>query len=266
MIPRSAFWRRASRFSATGGALACLAGAVGFWAAYGRPPVGALPEMLLFLAPAMALAYLFGEGLAKSREGGLPVLLLAAGLALAGARGAPDPVLVDPLPLPLRSTWLAAYAALAFLAFGFLLTAGVQAAVLLVVREFWPARAERAGRAVYSSVCLGLPVLLLSMIAAALWGQGVGGAFWGWSPRELWLLSYCLALLAYVNLHFIAGWRQRGAAWFLLAVTLVGLGAFGAVRDLQAPGRGAAQERARGRPPQAAAGWPRPRPGRAAER
>jgi ABC-type transport system involved in cytochrome c biogenesis permease subunit len=256
MIPRSALWRRASRFSAAAGALACLAGAVGYWLACARPPLGAAAGMLLFLAPAMALAYLVGEGLAKSREGGLPVLLLAAGLSLVGARGAPDPALVDPLPLPLRGPLPAAYAVMAFLAFGFLLAAGVQAAALLAIREFWPGRAERAGRAVYSSVCLGLPCLLLAMIASALWAQRVDGAWWGWSPRELWLLGYCLALLAYVNLHFIAGWRQRGATWFLLAVTLVGLGAFASLGDLQRPGERPAREGARGRPGEP----PQPRP------
>ena len=40
--------------------------------------------MFLLLAASLALAYVVVEGLAKSREAGLPLLLLAAGLALAG--------------------------------------------------------------------------------------------------------------------------------------------------------------------------------------
>jgi len=108
----------------------------------------------------------------------------------------------------------------------------VQATVLLIVRELWPRRAERAGRAVYWSVCFGFPFLLWGVLMAAVWAQGVRGSYWSWTGREAWSLVYCLALLAYLNLHFIAGWRERRAAWFLLVVTLAGLGAFAHLREV----------------------------------
>jgi ABC-type transport system involved in cytochrome c biogenesis permease subunit len=232
MIPRRAFWRRASRFSALGGVAACLAAAAGTWIAMDRPPVGGRAELLLFLAPAMALAYVAAEGLAKSREAGLPVLMTSAGVALAGWSGLPPPAIAGHLPLELRSGWLPVYLMGGVLAYGFLFTAGVQAVVLLVVREVWPRRAERAGRAVYWSVCLGFPVLLLSMIAAGIWSLGMRGSYWSWTGREMWSLIYCLLLLAYLNVHFVAGWRERRAAWFLMAASLAGLFAFGSLREM----------------------------------
>lgn len=231
MIPRQAFWRRASRFSAMAGAVICLAAAIAGWVRMGRPPVGSASEMLLFLGPALALAYFVSEGLAKSREAGLPLLLVAAGLVLAGWSGSPDPAIAGRLPMPMHSRWMGFCVAADVVAYGFLFAAGVQAAVLLIVRELWPRRAERAGRAVYWSVCLGFPFLLCSMLMTAVWAQGMRGSYWSWTGREVWTLAYCLALLAYLNLHLIAGWRERRAAWFLVVVSLAGLAAFARLRE-----------------------------------
>ncbi len=235
MIPRAAFWRRSSRFSAIAGMFTCGAAAIGTWVQMGRPPVASGAEMLLLLAPALAGAYIVAEGLAKSREAGFPVLLIAAWLAWAGYSGSPDPVVAGTLPLPVRSGWLPIYLVGNSLAYGFLFTAGIQAVVLLVVRELWPRRAERAGRAVYWSVCLGFAFLLWAAMVAGIWAQGVRGSCWSWTSRELWVLSYCLLLAAYLNVHVIAGWRERRAAWLLIATTLVGLCSFSGLRELPAP-------------------------------
>jgi ABC-type transport system involved in cytochrome c biogenesis permease subunit len=234
MIPRGTFWRRASRFSAIMGMFICTAVGIVTWVRMGRPPVASGAEMLLLLAPALALAYIVAEGLAKSREAGLPVLLTAAWLAWAGYSGTPHPVVAGELPLPVRSAWLPVYVVGNSLAYGFLFTAGIQAAVLLVVRRFWPRRAERAGRAVYWSVCLGFAFLIWAAMVAGIWSQGVRGSFWSWTSRELWVLVYCLLLAVYLNVHFIAGWRERRAAWFLIAATLVGLCSFASLRELPA--------------------------------
>jgi len=233
---RAPSWRRASRFSAVLGALACAAGAAGVWALTGRPPAGSAAETLLILAPAMALAYALTEGLAKSREAGLPALLTAAGLYLAGLAAAPHPALAGRLPAGLASPWLPFCLVSGLVAYGLLFTAAIQAATLLAVRELWPARAERAGRAVYWSVCLGLPPLLWSMMGAAAWSQSVRGTIWSWTGRETWALIYALLLAAYLHLQFMAGWRERRAAWFLLAASLAGLVSFGALGSFPAPG------------------------------
>ncbi len=232
MIPRTAFWRRSSRFLAIAGMFLCLAIAITTWVRMGRPPVGARAEMYLLLASALALGYIVTEGLAKSREAGLPILLTAAGLALAGQAGAPHPMVAGDLPLVVRSAWLDVYVVGNVVAYGFLFAAGIQAVVLLVVRELWPRRAERAGRAVYWLVCLGLPLLVWSVMVGALWAHGMRGSAWSWTGRELWSLSYCLLLAAYLNVHLIAGWRERRAAWFLIVASLVGLCSFSSLRQL----------------------------------
>ena len=243
MIPRTALWRRASRFSTIAGLLLCAAVGVADWARMGRPPIASCSEMLLLLAASLATGYIVAEGLAKSREAGLPVLLLAAGLALSSLGTSPGSPGVGALPLVMRGPWLPVCFALSIVGYGFLFAAGIQAVALLVVREFWPRRAERAGRAVYWLVCLGFPFLLWSMMVFAAWSQEVRGVHWAWSGRELWSLAYCLALLAYLNLHLIAGWRERRAAWFLLLVSLVGLGAFVNSRRVPTSSGDAAYER-----------------------
>jgi ABC-type transport system involved in cytochrome c biogenesis permease subunit len=235
MIPRRAFWRRSSRFLAIAGFLLCLAGAAGLWVRSGRPPVCSRTEMFLVLAPLLALAYAVSEGLAKSREAGLPILLGAAGLALVGEAGFPEPVVAGGLPLELRSRWLGVYFLVSLLAYGFLFAAGVQAAVLLVVRELWPRRAERAGRAVYWSVCMGMPFLVWSLMVSSLWSHQARGLTWSWTPREIWSLAYCLLLAAYLNVHLIAGWRERRAAWLLVVSSLVGVCAFSSLRRMPGP-------------------------------
>ncbi|MHC4915079.1 MAG: cytochrome c biogenesis protein CcsA [Planctomycetota bacterium] len=242
MIPRTAVWRRASRFSAMAGLLLCAGAGLSDWVRLGRPPVASGCEMLLMLAAALAAGYVVAEGLAKSREAGLPLLLLAAGLALFGESAAPEGPGAGALPLAMRGPWMPLCFGLSIVAYGFLFAAGVQAVALLVVREFWPRHAERAGRAVYWLVCLGFPFLLLSMMVFAVWSQRVRGVHWGWGGRELWALAYCLALLAYLNLHLIAGWRERRAAWFLLLVSLAGLGAFASTRRAPTPQGEAAYE------------------------
>jgi len=234
MIPRAAFWRRCSRLMAIAGMFLCLAVAILSWVQIGRPPVGSRAEMYLLLASTLVLAYIVAEGLAKSREAGLPVLLIAAFLALTGISGMPHPLAAGEIPLPVRSAWIAPYLATSLAAYGFLFAAGIQAVVLLVVREIWPRRAERAGRAVYWSVCLGLPLLIWSMMIAALWSHGVRASVWSWTGREIWTLAYCLLLAAYLNVHIIAGWRERRAAWFLVVASLVGLCSFASLQQLPA--------------------------------
>jgi len=235
MIPRQAFWRRASRFMAIGGLVLCLAAAVVGWVRMGRPPVGGTAETFQLLAVGLVMGYLFVEGLAKSREAGLPALLLAAGLMLAGYRGSPAPAVAGSLPPAMESGWVLPYMVGSFLAYGFLLMGVLQAVVFLVVREAWPRRADRAGRAVYWSVCMGVPFLLWALLAVALWSQGVRGRCWSWTTREVWLLAYCLLLLAYLKLHLIAGWRERRAPWFLVIASLAGIMAFARMRELPTP-------------------------------
>ncbi len=212
-------WRRASRWSAVVGGLACASACAIQWWGLERPPVMSLSESLFLLAPAMVLGYLFIEGLSKSREGGAPILLAAAGTALLGAVTAASqgPLLADPPPPGLDNLWLPVYAAATFLALGILGAAGLQAAAFLMVERVSPARGERAGRGALGAVCLGLPVLIWSMLAAAGWAQEVRGTLWGWSSREVWTLVLFLVLSAYVCLRHVAHWPERRSTWLLAA-------------------------------------------------
>jgi hypothetical protein len=74
------------------------------------------------------------------------------------------------------------------------------------------------------------------VLGQAWWGYSVRGELWDWTFREIWQLVYCLSLVAYLNLHLMAGWRERRAAWFLLVASMAGLIAFGGLRSFPAPG------------------------------
>jgi ABC-type transport system involved in cytochrome c biogenesis permease subunit len=228
-------WRRASRFSALAGALLGLFVGIWQWAHLGRPPGASVSEMFIIIGPLMALAYLVGEGLSKSREAGLPVLLLAALLTFLGNGSLPPAVLAGDLPHGLKSFLIVPYLVFAMIGFSFLLTASIQALVLLVLRRMSPPRTERAGRVVYWSVCLGFPFLLCSLVTAVVWSGLASGQLLPWTRRGLWMLCYCLLLMAYLNLHLIAGWREKRAVWFLLLVSLVGLGSLRYLPEMPGP-------------------------------
>jgi ABC-type transport system involved in cytochrome c biogenesis permease subunit len=215
-------WRRASRWSAIVGMLGCAAAAAIEWWGLSRPPALSLSESLTLLAPALALGYLFIEGLSKSREGGAPILLGAAGSALLAAMtvAAAGPLYPDPAPPELAGALLPTYAAVTFLALGLLGAAGLQAATFLVVERLSPARGERAGRGAFWAVCLGLPPLIWSLLAEALWAQQVRGDLWVWNAREVWGLVLVLLMAAYICLRHVGHWPERRAAW-LLAVSIV---------------------------------------------
>ena len=212
-------WRRASRWSAILGMLACAAAAAIQWSGLQRPPVFSVPESLLLLAPALVLGYLFIEGLSKSREGGVVILLASAGAALLAAVtvASSGPLCPAPPPPELDSPWLPAYAVTAFLALGLLGAAGLQAAAFLVVEHASPARGERAGRGAFWAVCLGLPPLIWSLLISAVWAQGARGSLWDWTNREVWTLVLALLLAVYICVRHIGYWPERRGAWLLAA-------------------------------------------------
>jgi len=216
-----ALWRRSSRWSAILGLLSCVAAAAVQWQGLGRPPVREVSESLLLLAPGLALGYLLIEGLSKSREGGLPILLAAAGMALVTATtlAGYGPLYPDPLPPELASPWLAAYAVVTLLAYGLLGAGSVQAVAFLVVERFSPARGERAGRGAFWAVCLGFPLLVWSLLIAAVIAADSRGSLWSWGARETWTLVYTLVLTAYLCLRYVGHWPERRATW-LLALSL----------------------------------------------
>lgn len=215
-------WRRASRWAAIAGFLTSAAAAAIAWQALGRAPAAGFLESLMLLAPALALGYVFIEGLSKSREGGAPVLAAAAGAAFLAAMGAAaaNPLIPTPTSPWLDSAWVDGRCVAQYLALGLLGAAGLQAATFLVIERFAPARSERAGRGAFWAVCMGLPFLVWSLLMGAVWSQAAKGTPWAWSSGEVWTLIYALALSAYVCLRHVGHWPERRAMW-LLAISLL---------------------------------------------
>ena len=205
------------------GTLACLAAAAVEWAGLGRAPVLSVAESLLLLAPAMGLGYICIETLSKSREGGLPILLSAAGAALTASilAASAGPLCPWSAPPELAGPWLPAYAVTAFLGLGLLGAAAFQAVAFLVVERISPASGERAGRGAFWCVCLGLPPMIWSLLVAAAWGQRSGGDVWTWSGREVWALALVLVMAAYISLRHVGGWPERRSAWLLAGSVVV---------------------------------------------
>jgi ABC-type transport system involved in cytochrome c biogenesis permease subunit len=247
-------WRRASRWAGIAGMFASAGAAALEWAGLGRPPVCGLSEPMLLLAPALALGYLIIEGLSKSREGGLPVLLAAAGAALGGLAAARAGAAADPLPPGMDGLWLVPYALATGLAYGLLGVAGIQALTFLLVERIWPNRAERAGRGAYWAACLGFPLLAGSLMLGACWAQSARGDYWTWTARESWTLVYALVLLAFLNLRYVGHWPERRSAAVLALSLGLWLAAFAHAWELPAAGGDA------GRQPMATASAPGAQP------
>ncbi|MEO8602201.1 MAG: cytochrome c biogenesis protein [bacterium] len=146
------------------------------------------------------------------------LLTLSSTLVFSGARE---------LPPELRTAWLPAHVAPAFLGFAiFAIASGLSLVYLVQERQLKAKRRSRLRRMPsletldelnYRCVAWGFALLTLGIVTGALLAKSTWGAFWSWEPVQVlsvlaWLL-YAVLLQART-----LGWRGRRAA----ALTLVG--------------------------------------------
>lgn len=64
---------------------------------------------------------------------------------------------------------------------------------------------------------LGFALLTLGMLSGAVYGQFRTGAYWRWSPKEVWSLITWVLYAAILHQRLTVGWQGRKAAWLAIA-------------------------------------------------
>lgn len=205
--------------------------------AAGRMPWGNMYEFTATLTFAAVTAYLVLLARQRVRYLGLFVMIpVVLGLGVAVTiLYAP----AGPLVPALDSYWLAIHVTAATGASG-IYTVGTAATVLYLIADRHERRlhagrdAGAAGlarrlpdrgtldRIAYRTIAFGFPIWTFALIAGAIWAEAAWGRYWGWDPKETWMLITWVVYAGYLHARATAGWKGRRAA----VVALVGYAAF----------------------------------------
>jgi len=207
----------------------------------GAFPVTNTYESLVFYAWVFAFGYfvLLASGVLagrlRSSIGTGVVLGAAVCMALAGSPlRAPD---VEPLVPALRSYWLALHVSLVFVGEGFF-TAAFVAGVLYLLnsRRRRPSDSEHLERLdtlAYRAIAIGFPFFTLGgLFFGAVWAKHAWGRYWGWDPKETFMLVTWLVYVLYLHVRVQRHWRGRRTAWIAVLGFLMALFTFAGVNFL----------------------------------
>jgi ABC-type transport system involved in cytochrome c biogenesis permease subunit len=184
----------------------------------GFPALTGTFESLAFYAMVVC-AFAFGYRSQKrlaylplAQFGGTVVAL--ALLSVASSPIAPKEVLA-PIPA-LRSGWLIAHVALAFIGESFFVMAFVASLAWLLSRD--EARRAEYDRLTYTAVALGYPIFTAgALVFGMVWAERAWGSWWSWDPKETWALITWLVYTFYLHVRLTR--RRTGAlpAWISVA-------------------------------------------------
>lgn len=205
--------------------------------AAGRLPWGNMYEFTVALTFAAVTAYLVLLTRQKVRYLGLFVLVpvvLGLGVAVTVLY-----VPAGPLVPALHSYWLAIHVTAATTGSG-IYTVGTAATVLYLITDRYERRltaGKKIGfsglarrlpdrktldRIAYRTIAFGFPIWTFALIAGAIWAEAAWGRYWGWDPKETWMLITWVIYAGYLHARATAGWKGRRAA----VIALVGYAAF----------------------------------------
>ena len=204
-------------------------------------PVTNTYESLIFYGWVFALGFLvtLGGGLlhGRVRDGvGIGVgLLVGIAMALAGSPLL-NPDLV-PLVPALRSHWLVLHVSLVFIGEGFFTVAFIAGVLyLLERRRERDDRADLLGRLdalIYRSIAIGFPFFTLGgLFFGAIWAKHAWGRYWGWDPKETFMLVTWLVYVLFLHVRVQRGWSGRRTAWIAVVGFLLALFTFAGVNYL----------------------------------
>jgi len=204
-------------------------------------PVTNTYESLVFYGWVFALGFLallVGRVLrGRIRDGvGIGVgLLVALTMAVAGSPlRSPE---IVPLVPALRSHWLALHVSLVFVGEGFFTVAFAAGAIYLFAERRRKSEREelleRLDTLIYRAISIGFPFFTLGgLFFGAIWAKHAWGRYWGWDPKETFMLVTWLVYVLFLHVRVQRGWRGRRTAWIAVIGFLLALFTFAGVNFL----------------------------------
>lgn len=209
------------------GATGTAAASWGLWAAgliqrglaAGHWPLANRYEFALGFAWAIIGVYLLLEASWRERQAAPFVMAVALLVATYAVTRPADQRSIVPLLPVLRSGWMPVHvltAMVGYAAFGMAAGLGVMRLVHPGSDGRWPP-AEQVERTMERAVGLGFPWLTLSILTGAIWAQNAWGRYWGWDPKETWVLVTWLWYLLVLHVRPLRRWRGRRLAVLVVA-------------------------------------------------
>ena len=209
--------------------------------ALGAFPVTNTYESLVFYGWVFALGYLvllvLGNLPDRVREAiGIGVGLLVAVFMALASSPLRSPEIV-PLVPALRSHWLALHVSLVFIGEGFFAVAFVAGLMYLFVsrqgRDTRSELLERLDRLGSRAIAIGFPFFTLGgLFFGAIWAKHAWGRYWGWDPKETFMLVTWLVYVLYFHARIYRNWRGRRSAWIAVLGFALALFTFAGVNFL----------------------------------
>ncbi len=210
-------------------------------------PVTNTYESLVFYGWVFALGYLVMAGMSRRSPrpirvvGTLIALFSTAAIALASSP-LYSPTL-QPLVPALRSHWLILHVSFTFIGEGFFAVSFASSLLFLILERRGRKRRnistvrtsalERLDALSYKAVAIGFPFFTLGgLFFGAIWAKHAWGRYWGWDPKETFMLVTWLVYVLYLHARLRRGWRGRRAAWIAVVGFLLALFTFAGVNYL----------------------------------
>jgi len=188
---------------------------------HGRIPLIGTHDTLGFLAWAIGVVYLvFGWDRARDRYSAITIPFIL--LLLAGSFASPP--MHGPLPPVLRTIWFELHVILSFVSYA-LFAIGAVFGLLALTRTDPSDEINQ-----YRNLLLGYVLFSIAMIFGGIWAYYAWGAYWLWTPKELWTTIVWFWYSLYLHARLVRGWTGPRVVWMgvigfvIVMFTYVGVG------------------------------------------
>jgi ABC-type transport system involved in cytochrome c biogenesis permease subunit len=112
-----------------------------------------------------------------------------------------------PLPPVLNTIWFELHVILSFVSYA-LFGVGAVYGILALGRD-----EPSAERHQYRSLLLGYVLFSTAMIFGGIWAYLAWGAYWLWTPKELWTTIVWFFYSLYLHARLVRGWAGPKVVW-----------------------------------------------------
>ncbi len=191
----------------------------------GRIPLSNLYESLVFFALMIAVIYYIIEVKYEQRAIGAFAMPLAF-LSIAYASLSPNiSDRIQPLLPALKSNWLTVHVITCFIGYAAFAIAFGLGIMYLIKRKQGDVSGTFLSRVpekrildelIHQMVLFGFLFLSAGIISGAVWANSAWGRYWGWDPKETWLLITWFIYATLLHARLMRGWHGKRIAIFAM--------------------------------------------------